>query len=97
MPASNEQVQPYTAAGYTYVEESGDKADKSAYLNTNDKVIAIQQRWQNGTCGCACTPLAVALPPFVELLQPWQMSTSFNVIHLLYRRDIRFSLKSEVL
>ena len=27
---SNEQVQPYTAAGYTYVEGSGVKAGKSA-------------------------------------------------------------------
>ena len=32
----NKQVQPYTAAGYTYVGESGDKAGKSACLNTAD-------------------------------------------------------------
>ena len=35
-PSRNKQVQPYTAAGYTYVEESGDKAGKSACLNTTD-------------------------------------------------------------
>ena len=40
----NEQVQPYTAAGYTYVEGSGDKDSKSACLNTAD-IIAIQQGW----------------------------------------------------
>ena len=31
----------HTAAGYTYVEGSGDKADKSACLNTTN-IIAIQ-------------------------------------------------------
>ena len=29
-------IRPYTAAGYAYVEESGDKAGKSACLNTTD-------------------------------------------------------------
>ena len=58
---------------------SGDKAGKSAYLNTTDNVIAMQQRWQNGTCARACAPLAVALPPFVELLRPCSMKMQDNV------------------
>ena len=44
---SNEQVQSYTAAGYTYVEGYGEEAGKSVCLNTvTPDLIAIQQKWQ---------------------------------------------------